>query len=116
MGDQSMPSCHLWQTSEKPAVDSMKWVNAPEEVSATSCTWNPFQENWDENCMVAQERQREGPDLAPRQPGAAEVAVGKEAEKRGQEVEKDVGGQGHVTGEEDFERGIMIFDLYFTEA
>lgn len=66
--------------------------------------------------MVAQERQREGPDLALLQPGAAEVAVGKEAEKRGQEVEKDEGGQGHVTGEEDFERGIMIFDLYFTEA
>lgn len=103
MGDQYMRSCHLWQTSEKHVVDSMKWVNAPGEDSVISCTWNLFQESWEENCMAAQE---EGEDLDPvlHQQDVAEVAVVTGvAGGRGQEVGRDTEGQGQETGEEDFE-------------
>lgn len=74
MVDLSMLSCHLLQTLEKPAVDSMKWENVPEEDFVISCTWSQSPENSEESCM-AEVVVREDPDPDRHQHVEAEVEV-----------------------------------------
>lgn len=56
--------------------------------------------------MVAQEKLGEDLGLVHHQQEEVEVAVEGVKERRGQEAGKDVDGQGHGTGEEDFKTTI----------